>query len=178
MGFCGIGRGVILYACQDAGSPPPEHPNAILQESIGRAGFPPVDESELIAAWKETINGPEKSWVLFRNGTCVILMKPAADLAAQAKTLLREFGPVHSGSTFGDFSTIELNNGRGWVVTSHHPDILTLVGPDEARDGCRGSAARGRPARKLSALYPVLCIPAAMPGKLNSIAPPPSHADQ
>ncbi|MBU6302004.1 MAG: hypothetical protein KGS60_10650 [Verrucomicrobia bacterium] len=118
-----------------------------------------MDESELIAAWKETINGPEKSWVLFRNGTCVILMKPAADLAAQAKTLLREFGPVHSSSTFGDFSTIELNNGRGWVVTSHHPDILTLVGPDEAMStsdmliGLQGRTKRGMDAEEVEVLH-------------------------
>jgi len=35
---------------------------------------------DLIKAWRDTINGPNKSWVLFENGTCVILMEPEADL--------------------------------------------------------------------------------------------------
>lgn len=49
-------------------------------------------------------------------------------------------GPVHAGSSFGDFSTIELPDGKGWVVTCHHNDILTFVGPDEMSPGSGTSA--------------------------------------
>ncbi|MDR1076704.1 MAG: hypothetical protein LBL59_10605 [Xanthomonadaceae bacterium] len=45
----------------------------------------------LIRAWRETLTGPDKSWVLFENGICVILMAPAT-------ALLKEWGPVHVGS--------------------------------------------------------------------------------
>jgi hypothetical protein len=69
--------------------------------------------------------------VLFENGTCVILMKPGADLAAQAVTLLQEWGPVHARSPAGDFSIIVLPDDQGWAVTCHHPAILFFVGPDE-----------------------------------------------
>lgn len=116
---------------------------------------------ELVAAWRGIINGPEKSWVLFENGTCVVLMEPAADLATQATDLLREYGPVHVGSSFGDFSTIELDEGRGWVVTCHHNDILTFVAPgevtpDRASDvlvGLLGRSKRGQDAEELKVIH-------------------------
>jgi hypothetical protein len=91
-----------------------------------------MDTAELIEAWRATIDGPGKSWVLSEHGTCVILMEPEAELAAQATALLREYGPVRGGSSFGDFGLITLDDGRGWVVTCHHDDILTFVGSNEA----------------------------------------------
>jgi hypothetical protein len=92
----------------------------------------PVEASELINAWRVALNDPGKSWVVFEQGTCIVLMEPEADLAAQAVALLKEFGPVHAGSSSGDFGVITLDDDRGWVVTCHHNDILTFVGPDEA----------------------------------------------
>jgi hypothetical protein len=124
-----------------------------------------VESSELVRAWRAALNNPDKSWVLFEHGTCVVLMKPEADLAEQATFLLREFGPVHGGSSFGDFGTIKLEDGRGWVVTSHHNDILTFVGPSEVvlREidpddeavavGLLGRSKRGRDAEQLRVLY-------------------------
>jgi hypothetical protein len=87
--------------------------------------------SALVAAWQAIIVGTGKSWVLFANGTCVILMEPAADLGQQATALLKEWGPVYPGSPAADFSVIGLANYPGWIVTGHHPDILTYVAPDE-----------------------------------------------
>ena len=90
--------------------------------------------SQLIKTWRSVIVGDEKSWVLFANGTCVILMEPENDLRSQAVELMREYGPVHAGSSGGDFSTINLENEPGWVVTCHHPDILTYVSENDAGD--------------------------------------------
>ena len=119
-----------------------------------------MERAELVEAWRATINGPDKSWVLFENGTCVILMEPEADLSAQATALLKEFGPVSAGSSFGDFSVITLDDGRGWVVTCHHNDILTFVGPDEVRHGAEevavglyGRSKRGQDAEELRVLH-------------------------
>ncbi len=119
-----------------------------------------MEGAGLVEAWRDTINGPGKSWVLFQNGTCVILMQPEADLAGQATALLREWGPVHAGSSFGDFNVVTLDNGRGWVVTCHHSDILTMVGPDEvgpdAADvmiGLLGRSKRGQDATELQVLH-------------------------
>lgn len=47
-------------------------------------------------AWRRTIRGERKSWVVFKHGTRVVLVDPdpATDLAAQAIGILRECGPV------------------------------------------------------------------------------------
>ena len=114
----------------------------------------------LVHVWQSIIIGDNKSWVLFENGTCVILMQPEDDLAAQATALLKEWGPVHVGSPAGDFSTIALEDGVGWVVTSHHNDILTFVSPDEVGDdpsdlsvGLLGRSKRDQDADALSVIH-------------------------
>ena len=88
----------------------------------------------LIAIWRQIIVGNQKSWVLFQNGTCIILTQPGTDLRAQALSLMKEWGPVHVGSPAGDFATITLTDAPGWVVTGHHPDMLTYVSPAELEE--------------------------------------------
>ncbi|MGH2537368.1 MAG: hypothetical protein ACRDHL_08250, partial [Candidatus Promineifilaceae bacterium] len=90
-----------------------------------------MEEAKLIAAWRAVINDPKQAWVLFEHGTCVTLPQPAADPAALATAVLRENGPVVPGTHFGDFNVFALEDGRGWLVTSHHQDIRTFIGPDE-----------------------------------------------
>jgi hypothetical protein len=89
-----------------------------------------MTHESVIATWRQLLH-PGRSWVLFANGTCVILMEPDGDLAGQARDLLREFGPVQAGTPAGDFTTIDLDDAPGWAVTCHHPDILTYVADDE-----------------------------------------------
>ena len=87
--------------------------------------------SELVETWRKIIVGREKSWVLFENGTIVILTKPEEDLKNQAISLMKEFGIVWAGTPAGDFSVIDLSNDDGFAVTCHHPDILTYVSSSE-----------------------------------------------
>jgi hypothetical protein len=63
--------------------------------------------------------GDTKSWVLFENGTVVILIQPDGDLQMLAIDLMKEWGLVHAGCPAGDFSTVKLTNNPGWVVTCH-----------------------------------------------------------
>lgn len=86
---------------------------------------------DYIEIWRKVIIGDNKSWVLFENGTCVILMEPKEDLAAQAIDIMKEYGPVHVGSASADMGITELTNYPGWVVTGHHPDILNYMSPEE-----------------------------------------------
>ena len=116
--------------------------------------------SDLIEVWRSIIVGSDKSWVLFSHGTCVILPEPQEDLAQQAITLMKEWGPVHAGSSAGDFSIITLNDEKGWAVTCHHPDILTYVSPEESSSddndfviGMMGRSKRDQDAGKLSVLH-------------------------
>src|SRR5262245_30157325 len=90
--------------------------------------------SELIQIFRKIIAGDKKSWVLFENATCVILVNPQSNLVEQATDLMKEH-PVLVGSYLGDFGTIKLINDPGWAVTCHHPDILTYVSPDEIGPG-------------------------------------------
>lgn len=62
--------------------------------------------------------------------------------------------------SFGDFSVITLDDGCGWVVTSHHEDILTLVCPDEMEPDAddlvirlHGRSKRGGDAEELRVLH-------------------------
>jgi hypothetical protein len=114
----------------------------------------PDPPESLAEVWRRLIVGADKSWVVFAHGTCVVLTSPTdGDLAAQAVDILREWGPVHAGSAAGDFGTITLDPPPGWVVTGHHPDVLTYVAPDDVppspRDLVIGLA--GRHKRKLDA---------------------------
>jgi hypothetical protein len=113
------------------------------------------------ALWRSIIIGANKSWVAFEHGTCVILLQPEEDLAAQAQRLLAEWGPVHAGSPAGDFGVIRLEKAPGWVVTCHHPDILAHVAPDEAGTpsptdlsiGLMGRSKRDQDARTLKVVH-------------------------
>lgn len=115
-----------------------------------------MDDPEWIQIWRGVIADPATSWVLFDQGTCVLLRQRLADPAAEAKALLRASGPVLAASTAGDFSVLELEGGRGWVVGSHHPDIVTLVVPQEidadapaVAVGLLGRAKREKDAERL-----------------------------
>lgn len=93
-------------------------------------------DQPLANVWRRIIIGEGKSWVAFSHGTCVIFIElpdndGPVDIADAALALMREWGPVRVASSAGDFSVITLDDEPGWVVTGHHPDILTYVSPDE-----------------------------------------------
>ncbi|MER5965422.1 hypothetical protein [Streptomyces sp. NPDC002057] len=109
--------------------------------------------------WQRLLTDPGKSWVLFEHGTCVVLTAPEGMLAEQATEILREFGPAQAGSSAGDFGVIDLKDAEGWVVTRHHNDVLTYVGPDEPHDpseiavGLLGRAKRHQDGTELHVVH-------------------------
>jgi methyltransferase (TIGR00027 family) len=118
----------------------------------GLAGAPPT---ETIEALRRAVL-PGRGWVLFRNGTYVVFTEATEDMSARASDLLREWGPVHPGSPAGDFAVMALHDAAGWIVTCHHPDVLTYVAPDETPDpptdlaiGLLGRAKRALDAQEL-----------------------------
>ncbi len=113
---------------------------------------------KLIDVWKDSINGDEKSWVLFENGTCVILLEPEEDLAKQAKELLRKWGKVQVATPSADFDVIHLDNGKGYAVSCHHPGIFTLVLKQDRLDedfkiGIEGRSNRNYDAEELNVIH-------------------------
>jgi hypothetical protein len=93
-----------------------------------------MDAEDLVELWRRILAPSGASWVLFEHGTCVVLKEPAGDLAGQASGILGEFGPVRVGSAAGDFNVLTLKDGTGWLVTGHHPDVVTYVALDEPAD--------------------------------------------
>jgi hypothetical protein len=113
----------------------------------------------LIDVWRQLLADPGKSWVLFEHGTCVVLTAPDGEPAEQATEILKQFGPAHAGSSAGDFGVIDPQDAEGWVVTGHHNDVLTYVGPDEPRDrseiavGLLGRSKRHRDGTELHVVH-------------------------
>lgn len=85
------------------------------------------------------LTGAGKSFVVFEHGSVVVLVDASAtaDLAAEAIAVIAESGPVAAGGPAGDFGVCTLPDGRGWAVTSHHPDLLTVF-PAEVDEGAEG----------------------------------------
>lgn len=114
--------------------------------------------AEVMAA---VLTGAGKSFVVFEHGSVVVLVDADAhvDLAAEAVALIANMGPVHPGSPAGDFGVITLNDDLGWAVTSHHPDLLTLVLAGEITDGSEvgigllGRSKRGQDAEERTVVH-------------------------
>ncbi|WP_344402064.1 hypothetical protein [Streptomyces longisporus] len=118
-----------------------------------------VDTETLIDAWRRLLSGSGKSWVLFEHGTCVVIDEPTGELAERATETLREFGPVQVATSAGDFRVLELKNGEGWLVTGHHPDVVTFVALDEPADpshlavGIHGRSKRDQDGTELHVIH-------------------------
>ncbi|WP_225808266.1 hypothetical protein [Streptomyces spinosus] len=118
-----------------------------------------VDTETLIDAWRRLLAGSGKPWVLFEHGTCVVLEEPGGVPADRATAILREYGPVSVGGPAGDFRVLELDNGEGWLVTGHHPDVVTFVALEESEDpshlavGILGRSRRDRDGRELHVVH-------------------------
>jgi len=89
----------------------------------------------LVETWRTIIQDEGKSWVLFENGTCLILSEPQENLTEQALKIMGEWGPVNVASAAGSFKVTKLQDKSGWIVTGHYPDMLNYVGPEDLRKG-------------------------------------------
>lgn len=79
--------------------------------------------------YKKVIEPKLKDWVIFENGTCVIIYHPPKDLEAEAIEVLQKYGQVHPGSESADFTVMKADSG--WVVAGNQPGILNYVSEDE-----------------------------------------------
>lgn len=83
--------------------------------------------------WRKIIqNSPDrrgKPWVVFRHGTCVILMEGVSskeEAITQATQIISEYGPVYAGSPAGDFNIAENSAGNSFSENMMLLDSLTL----------------------------------------------------
>ena len=95
-----------------------------------------LTKEALIEHVKLAINPHFKDWVLFKNGTYIIIenLEKGETIEALAMQKMKEFGPIHVGSPAGDFNTITLNKTEGWVIAGHGYGMYTYVHPSEVED--------------------------------------------
>lgn len=113
-----------------------------------------VVQEQIVEIWRKIIqNTPErqgKPWVVFRHGTCVILMEGASskeDATTKATQIITEYGPVYPGTPTADFNVTENSAAQGIIVTCWHNDVLSFVGKDEGGDNMLVNALLGRSKR-------------------------------
>lgn len=87
---------------------------------------------DLINVYKKIIIDASMSWVLFKHGTCVMLLKPQNDIRKQAISILKEYGSVVAGTPSADFAVTKIPEINGWVVTGDYPGMMIYVSQEEA----------------------------------------------
>ena len=91
-------------------------------------------QATLIEHVRLAINPKFPHWVLFSNGTYIIIEDlTIKEEAAFAQTIMKEYGPVHVGSPAGDFGATHLNKTEVWVVSGHYSAMYTYVDPEELK---------------------------------------------
>lgn len=89
-----------------------------------------VLKQKFIEIAKKTIIGDIK-WVLFSNGTFILVKDKVDNLQEATTNFLTEFGPVVPATPMGDFSILDLKDGEGWLITSWKQPMLTIVLKEE-----------------------------------------------
>lgn len=82
---------------------------------------------DLVSVYKKIVIDQSSSWVLFGNGTCVMLLEPQKNIKEQAIKILREHGSVAAGTPSGDFEVTKIPEISGWIVTGDYPGIMMYV---------------------------------------------------
>ena len=102
------------------------------KENLKMANYE-LTKVELIKHVKLAINPSFENWILFKNGTYIIIEDTSEEKEIEKEGLEKmiEFGPAHAGGPAGDFGTITLNKTEGWVVSGHGYGMYTYVHPSE-----------------------------------------------
>lgn len=113
----------------------------------------------LVEVYKKIITDQSMNWVLFKNGTCVMLLNPQNDIKTQAIQILRAHGSVTPGTPTGDFEVTKIPEINGWIVTGDYPGIMMYVSDregkkkEDAEVGLIGRSKRERDAQELEVMY-------------------------
>lgn len=89
---------------------------------------------DLIHIYKKIVTDNSMCWVLFKNGTCVMLLRSEEDVRAQAINILKGHGSVTAGTPSGDFEVTKIPEIDGWVVTGDYPGIMIYVSEEEVNN--------------------------------------------
>ena len=121
---------ILFWLTPNCANLPNKHPPSI----SNKYEHMQLDPKTLIEHVKLAINPKYPHWVLFSNGTYIIIGDlTIKDEAAFAIKIMKEYGPVHIGSPDGDFGVKHLNKTEGWVVSGNYSAMYTYVDPEELK---------------------------------------------
>lgn len=119
---------------------------------------PMLQNSEGLAlVYKKIIEPKLKDWVIFSNGTCVIIYKSQGDLKNEATETLKKYGFIAPGSSSADFQVLKIDSG--WIVYGDQPGILNYVTEEEGKGkedyeiGLIGRNKKEQDSKKLDIIY-------------------------
>ncbi len=120
-----------------------------------------MTDKEVITHVKAAINPKFKSWVLFSNGTYIILDDTVTGKKETALALMKEYGPVYAGGAACDFGVQSLSNTKGWAVSGQyeamytyvHPSELDQQEPSDVEVGLWGRAKRDKDGKELKIIH-------------------------
>jgi hypothetical protein len=120
-----------------------------------------MTEKDLIENVKKAINPTFTNWVLFSNGTYIILADSIeTDKKNKAIEIMKEYGPVFAGSPAGDITVTTLNLAPGWSVGGHYYGMYTYVdqkemkpNPTDLEVGLYGRQKRDKDGKELNLIY-------------------------
>lgn len=94
-----------------------------------------LTDTEIINHVMKAINPKFKDWVLFSNGTYIILEDTLIkDKKEKAIEIMKEYGPVYPGSPAGDMNITKLTHTKGWVVGGHYYGMYTYIHPKQLEE--------------------------------------------
>lgn len=111
----------------------------------------------LAEIYRKVIEPKLKDWVVFDQGTCVIIYNHKGDLKTEAIEVLKKYGTAIPGSSSADFTVIKTDSG--WIITGDQPGILNYVSEDEGKGledyeiGLLGRDKRQLDTKDLKAIY-------------------------
>ncbi|OGG30026.1 hypothetical protein A2973_05265 [Candidatus Gottesmanbacteria bacterium RIFCSPLOWO2_01_FULL_49_10] len=115
---------------------------------------------DVITVFKKVVTDHAMKWVLFKRGTCVMLLNPEEDARAQAVKILKDHGSVVAGTPSGDFEVTKIPEIDGWIVTGEYPGIMAYVSEAEAGSqksdvdiGLIGRSKRDQDSKELEVIH-------------------------
>lgn len=115
------------------------------------------NSEELVAIYKKIVEPKLKDWVVFENGTCVIIYNLKGDLKTEVIEIMKKYGAVTPGTQSADFTVIKVDSG--WVVAGNQPGILNYVseaegnGKEDPEIGLIGRNKKEQDSKELKVIY-------------------------
>lgn len=115
---------------------------------------------DVVTVFKKVVTDHAMPWVLFKQGTCVMLLNPEEDVRSQAIKILKDHGSVVAGTPSGDFEVTKIPEIKGYIITGDYPGIMIFVSEEETGSkksdfeiGMIGRSKRGQDSKESEVVH-------------------------